>query len=747
MKSLRSRLAILLLASTMLAPLDALAQAVQASSDEIVITARKREEAAKDVPLSVSVYSPQKLDEVSAGGADITFLGARTPSVNVESSFGRTFPRFYIRGLGNVDFDLNASQPVSLVFDDVVQENPVLKGFPVFDLQRIEVLRGPQGTLFGRNTPAGVVKFESVAAGAGAPGYAKMEMRNLGGIAGEGAVGFDIAPGLALRVAGQINTQDDWVDNRGPGGRTQLGGYTDQAIRAQLRYQPTSDLDMSLSINARDYDGTGQLFRANAIRPGQGGLVGGFDREGVFYDGGAGNPQKLRTIGGVGKIEWDVGAGLTLTSVTGYQTIDNFFSRGDIDGGLAVGPPASAVTPFSSETSDEVTDHSQFSQEFRLASGPGGAFDWLIGAYFFDEELSVLSLSYNTLAAGAVNGRSTLRQETEAWAIFGSASFKPTEALTLTAGLRYSDEEKTYRGARTLSPFGAPNITRTQKVGDEAVSWDLSAVYAVDADQNLYARVARGFRAPAIQGRILFSDAVTTAKSEFVTSYEVGYKASLWDGRVRADASIFYYEIDDQQFTAIGGAGNFNQLLNANKGVGQGAELDVLYTPTENWAFNLGVAYNDTEIQDRNREVAICSGVPTCTVLDPIRVVPGVPFPTTLANINGNPFVNAPEWTANIGARWQTELADGASVFVSTDWAYKGETNFTLYESREFREEGFWEGGLRAGWTSPGERFSLVVFGRNITDEERLVGGVDFNNLAGFLNQPRIYGAELKVTY
>jgi iron complex outermembrane receptor protein len=111
---------------------------------EVIVTARKKEESAKDVPASVTALSGAALEAVSAGGADISFLSARVPSVNVESSFGRTFPRFYIRGLGNTDFDLNASQPVSLVYDEVVFENPVLKGFPAFDIERVEVLRGPQ---------------------------------------------------------------------------------------------------------------------------------------------------------------------------------------------------------------------------------------------------------------------------------------------------------------------------------------------------------------------------------------------------------------------------------------------------------------------------------------------------------------------------------------------------------------------------------------------------------------------------
>ena len=128
---------------------------------EIVVTATRRQESSKDVPLAVTAISGEKLDVLNSSGLDIRFLAGRTPSLQVESSFGRTFPRFYIRGLGNTDFDPNAAQPVSVVYDDVALENPMLKSFPVFDLQSVEVLRGPQGTLFGRNTPAGVVKIDS----------------------------------------------------------------------------------------------------------------------------------------------------------------------------------------------------------------------------------------------------------------------------------------------------------------------------------------------------------------------------------------------------------------------------------------------------------------------------------------------------------------------------------------------------------------------------------------------------------
>lgn len=147
----------LVVALSALLPLVAAAQETPAAKDPVAldalqVTAQRRVENAKDVPVAISAIQGEKLDVLGSAGDDIRFLAARVPSLNIESSYGRAFPRFYIRGLGNTDFDLNASQPVSLVYDDVVQESPLLKGFPLFDLAGVEVLRGPQGTLFGRNT-------------------------------------------------------------------------------------------------------------------------------------------------------------------------------------------------------------------------------------------------------------------------------------------------------------------------------------------------------------------------------------------------------------------------------------------------------------------------------------------------------------------------------------------------------------------------------------------------------------------
>ena len=245
-------------------------EAAQGLSD-IVVTAQRREENLQNVPLSITALRGEKLDVIASGGQDIRFLSGRVPSLLIESSFGRTFPRFYIRGLGNTDFDFNASQPVSLVYDDVVLENPILKGFPVFDLDRVEVLRGPQGTLFGRNTPAGIVKFDSVKPSADTNGYGRISYGSYNGITAQGAVGGALSgDAVTARISGLYQRQDNYVDNVLPSGTTndRFEGFEEFAARAQILIKPSENFDVLLGGQYRSLEGTARLFRANVFTKG-----------------------------------------------------------------------------------------------------------------------------------------------------------------------------------------------------------------------------------------------------------------------------------------------------------------------------------------------------------------------------------------------------------------------------------------------------------------------------------------------
>ena len=249
-----------------------------------------------------------------------------------------------------------------------MQENAILKGFPVFDLDRIEVLRGPQGTLFGRNTPAGVVKFDSVKPTKKLEGYASLSYGTYGTTNLEGAVNVPLGEGVSARFSLQDQTRDNWVKNTfAPGPTQNLEGYHDTAFRAQLLIEPSKDFSALLNVHARDLMGSARLFRANSIKPGSNDLVDGFDPASIAIDGK--NESRLKNTGANARLRWGFGD-LALYSITGYESLTTF-NRGDIDGGYGAvfaQPSGPGLLPFSSETADGIPKHKQLTQEFRLES-------------------------------------------------------------------------------------------------------------------------------------------------------------------------------------------------------------------------------------------------------------------------------------------------------------------------------------------------------------------------------------------
>jgi iron complex outermembrane receptor protein len=713
---------------------------------EITVTARKVEEDIQEVPISISTLQGEDLDVLVTGGNDVRALSGRVPSLIMESSFGRAFPRFYIRGLGNPDFDLNASQPVSMIVDEVVLENPIVKGMPLFDIQQVEVLRGPQGTLFGRNTPAGIVKFDTVKPSQEFDAYAKVAYGTYDTLDVQGAVGFPISDTWSARISAVYQSQSDWATNHyEPGPENKIGGYDTSAYRAQLLWEPNDKFSGLLNIHGWDVDGTARIFRANILQQGSNNLVSGFDQEVFWHDGR--NQQEISSFGGVLKLEYDLGTA-TLTSVTGYESIDDMYSRGDIDGGfgavfLGEGNYGPGFIPFPSESADGIPYLDQWTQEVRIASNGGESWDWLAGVFYFSEELQADTFSYNSLAPGnPQDGYAFQTQDASSYALFGSVNWHLTDLWTLTGGLRYSNDEKDFSAERPDPTFQTPTFAPIlEHVEDSNVSWDLSAVYKASDTFNVYGRVATGYRAPSIQGRILFcadfeggqnpdTNCVTTADTETILSVEAGIKTMLAENRVRFNLTGYAYEVDGQQVTAVGGVTNTARLLNVDKTKGYGLETDIQWTPTGNWLMTFGASWNPTEIVDPGLTVPGCGG--GCTITDPL--VGGNPM------IDGNSLAHSPDVIFNGIINWRSDPAY-KKFFATLDWAYYSEKNFFLYESEEFKGDSF-ELGFRAGYAFGQGQYEVALFGRNITDEVNVRGGIDFNNLTGFTNDPRIIGVE-----
>ncbi|WP_317203041.1 TonB-dependent receptor [Janthinobacterium sp.] len=696
--------------------------------ETVVVTAQRRKENIREVPVSVSLLRDEKLDVLVSGGQDIRVLAGKVPSLNVESSNGRTFPRFYIRGYGNTDFSTFASQPVSLIYDDVVQENPILKGFPIFDLAGVEVLRGPQGTLFGRNTPAGVVKFESEK-----PKLSKIEGYYNVSVAShntdnvDGAVNVPLSKEWAMRVSMLRQHRDNYVDNSFTGEKSALDGYNEHAERVQFLYAPNGAFNALFNVHQRTTTGSSRLFHANLIKPGTNDIVDGFDAGQSYTN--AKNFQYLTTNGGSARLSWELDS-VKLFSITGYEAVDKYLSRGDIDGGANIGKAtAPGFIPFQVESAAGISGVKQYTQEFRVESKNAGPLNWQSGVYYFNEDANGYTDGFNS-DNGALTRHVASSQKNTAWGAFGSVNYAINDAFTVRGGLRYTKDKKDFN---TVEAFGVALLNpRAIDESKQKVNWDLSGSYKYNKDVNFYARIATGFRAPSIAAATEGMP-VTVADAETIISYEAGVKADLMNRRARVAFSVYDFEVKNQQLTVVGGTSNVNHLVNAAKTKGHGVELDLEGFVTTSLKMSLGGSYNFTEIKDASLAVGRCG---SCTVTNPVNAANQV-------LIDGNPLPQAPKWIVNATARYSIPLADG-EMFVFTDWAYRSKINLFLYEALEYSAKPLLEGGLRVGYTWQGGKYEVAAYGRNITNTQRVTGAIDFNNRTGFLNEPRIWGLQFK---
>lgn len=718
--------------------------------ERITVTAQKRVQSIQEVPISVATLSGEQFESIFSGGEDILALAVRVPGLYAESSNGRVAPRFYIRGLGNTDFDLAASQPVSIIMDDVVKENVILKSFPLFDVQQVEVIRGPQGTLFGRNTTAGIIKFDSVKPSDDLDAYGKVGVGSFGTVNIEGAVGGGLADNIAGRFSFLSQQREDYIDNAFSGQDNVIGGYDELAWRGQLLFTPTDELDILLNVHGRDLEGTASIFRANVFDKGSNKLNENYDRDTVYYDanllgnGFDNNPQAYENIGMSLKVDYDLDE-LTFTSITAHEQADGS-SLGDVDGGSGSGNTSfPGFIPFTAVTQDRMDDLKQFTQEFRLSSNNEDAFNWQVGAFYYDS-------SFNVTSIDGFFGATTVFHDNQTWAVFGQGSYELSDKLTVTAGLRYTEDEKSLVvGNQNVDGFalviGAASVQDYDPiyVDDGQVGYEVSANYKLNDNSSLFARYANGFRAQSIQARdVAFEGAPSVAEAETINSVEFGYKSDLFENSLRLNAAVFYYTVDDMQFSAIGGGANNVALINADKGSAYGFEVDATYIVSDNLVLSAGYSLNRTEIEDSGLSVFPCGASvdfgPNCTPTDEMTT-------DNRALIDGNPFPQAPETIFNFTARYSIPAGSDGELFAYTDWAFQGKTNLFLYESIEFQTDNNVEGGLRLGYENFKHNYTVALYIRNITDEDNVKGAIDFNNLTGIVNEPRVIGIEGKVSF
>ncbi|HEX7694583.1 MAG TPA: TonB-dependent receptor [Sphingomonas sp.] len=709
-------------------------------NDDIIVTAQRRSDNIRNVPISISAISGDTISTLTSGGEDIRALAGRVPNLNVESTFGRVFPRFYIRGLGNSDFTLNSTASVSLYYDDVILENQLLRGMPAFDLERVEVLRGPQGTLYGRNSTAGAVKLISKKPTQEIEGYGRVSYGRFGTTTFEGAVGGGLIPDiLAARISIDYQRQGGSVLNIVTGNK--LGGYDDVAGRAQLLFTPSSRFSALLQFSARSLDGTSTLFNGKQVDPVYGVLP--FQKLRIALESDRQSDQKLNQYGLTLNATYDFGS-VELTSITSWQS-GNLFSVGDVDGS----PRAALIN------TSRIHNLNQVTSEARLASKGSGPFTWQTGLYWFSETLNYSNETANNTFKDA-NGNPGFgayqfaRQTSTSYAAFGQASYKIADVLTLAAGIRYTRDRIRLSqdtafftpnpadltadpnfsspfyagGANGPFPVTQPRFSNARE-GSGRVTWDASATYKLNASVNLYARVARGYHSGVITGQAMFSP-LETAGPETVTSYEAGLKSEFLDRKIRFNLAGFHYVYKDQQlpvFIRDGSGTDIIRLINAPGGLGTGFEADVQIKPNRYISFGGQIGYVDTRINGRT------------LVQDP-RTANGQ------VDVNGRNFPFSPKWTAGLTADARLPLTSRSELFASTDWSYRSSQDATLtaYLQPQFHLKGFWEGGVRAGYRI--DKFEVALWSRNVADSTGFTSALNVNGLAYVFNAPRTYGVE-----
>ncbi|WP_374942653.1 TonB-dependent receptor [Sphingomonas sp.] len=725
---------------------------------DIVVTAERRSENTLKVPVSVGVVSGESLRDFTAGGDDtLLSLSGRVPGLYVESTTGRIFPRFYIRGLGNIDFYLGASQPVSIIQDDVVLEHVVLKSNPVFDVAQVEVLRGAQGSLFGRNTTAGIIKFDTIKPTQTFQSRASASVGSLYSTNIDAGVGGPLIKDLlAFRLSTLIQHRQNWIDNTFAGTsadststprKNALGGFDDRNVRLQLLITPGDRLSVDVSGHARWYDGTSTIFHRGALKKGSND-VSAEPRGRIALDEGNDNPQSYDTYGTSVRASYDFGAA-TLTSITAYESTSGY-SRGDTDGGAAANFPMNGAPNGFGESQGNIRDLDQWTEELRLASPGGGRFKWQIGGMYFDNRDITEFYQrafFLTTPARNPNNFVRLHDVNTSYSGFGQISYALTPKLTATLGGRVTEDKKRtqlLQTANTVTGASTYNGRRNVTLKDTQPSFDAAILYQASPDFSLYSRFARGFRGPTIQGRsAVFNSDFTTANSETILSWETGFKSNLLGNTLRLNATVFGYRVKDIQLNGNDSNGN-GVLFNANKAEAYGFEGDATWRPVPNLTLGAGLSLLHSAIRDKRVYAQVCAlnGVVVCTVQDPTITRPVFGSPAVFAQIDGEPLPNAPEYNVDLTARYDQPLSNGGRAFIAGDFNIQGYTQFVLYRAKEFTANGNFEGGLKLGYAAPDDAYEVSVFARNITGEKNLKGVIE-NYMAAVFNEPRIVGVQL----
>ncbi|NOX25300.1 MAG: TonB-dependent receptor [Deltaproteobacteria bacterium] len=741
--------------------------------EEVIVTARKRSESIQETPIAITAFSTAQLEQRSL--TNLVEIGAYIPNVvmntSPSSSGGGNNAQIYIRGVGQIDFLFTTDPGIGIYVDGVFHPRTLGGVMDLLDLERVEVLRGPQGTLFGKNTIGGAISLTSQKPQGDGSGYLEVTTGRFNRIDLRGSFDVAISDTLAAKVSMSSKNRDGYGKRLEFGTNKVLdtsGDINSTATRLALRWTASPDVTidftadytrerqkgvpviLSFQDDTGEFGGLSGLW--NAFVGGPGGLpmssafiIGNGNRYDSYAT--AGNKNDLDSYGFSMDIDWTINDNLALRSISAYRAMEAFFNS-DTDG-----------SPLQFTETDQNQEQNQISQEFQLiGTSFDSRLDWVIGAFYFDEfgrdvnKVRLVSGLYNALEAlpGTLNG-SPLSAPTapggpgnpinvlldldldifneidiKSYAVFSQGTFKISDKVSISGGARYSYEKKDYFLNHVRHNSGVATVGNTTVSKNWSSFTPMGSIdFQVNEDALVYASVTKGFKSGGFNGRPISEGQVASFAPERVLSYEVGFKTDWANNRLRLNGAVFIANYTDMQLGSISADANGIlqlRIQNAGKARIKGFELEMQARPVANFDITGSLGYVDFKI----------------TELDPGVVD---------FNINSK-AVKTPEWNASLGAQYTWDISVDSSISLRGDWTYQSKTFQDVQNSELVASPGYSLLNARLTYINHDGNWEIALFATNLTDKAYIVNGYQTLTSFGTANliygRPREWGLTLK---
>ena len=706
---------------------------------DIVVTAEKRAERIQDVPISLSVLGRDAVETQRFTQADD--IAARIPNLQFSATVGENTPIFALRGVSMSDFSLNQAGPVATYYDEVYKGNFAFLGVQLFDLERVEVLRGPQGTLYGKNTTGGAINLISRAPMMRDEGYVQVGVGNYARRESNGAANIVLGDTVALRVAYTVAQADGWFKNRLPG-RPDLNGTREYGIRGTLLAEPRDGVRLTLRLSMSHQNPTNY---GSYSAPGPDGIgAGAYEAYGAgvsYFREGIGRREieaeytarrRARTWSAALAGEFDIADGLSLTSITAWDK-GSLFVPEDTDGS----PTRALEIPY--------TDRArQFSQDLRLTSDRDGPFNVILGAYFHRESVfnsTVMNFwtDLDVTGDGTVDGDDCAANDSllacvisnrfdqlkHSYALYGDVRYAIADRTTLRGGLRFTRDDGRQSGLLseirgvdgTLFATPIPDVDRRFKTRN--LSGKIGLDHKLSDGTLLFGNYGRGYRASGFNAQAYFDvSEANVAAPEKIDAFEAGVKTRAFDRAVTLSATAFYYIYRNQQFLSVNPDNAAQNLVNLDRSRILGAEIEIDARPHRDVGLQFGIGLLDAKARK-----GVISGV----------------------DVTGHSLSNAPKLTLSSAIELLAFDNGDARLTLNGNLSYVSGQYFEIMNIARLRQHGYALIGANA--VVAAGPWTVSLWGKNITDKVYFTSRIDLSGF-GFdynhLGTPRTFGASVK---